>query len=73
METDQTEGIVERAVAFVKNVLSPAPRVEDDLPFGPPEPGVIASDPSYARPTSLADKSAAELNDESARREDGAE
>lgn len=75
METEHAEGVVERAVAFVKNALSPTPRVEsntvEDLPFGPPEPGVIANDPAFVRPTVESRKSGVELNAESARREDG--
>jgi len=76
METGHTEGVVEKAVAYVKDMLGIPPGDKtphgDKAPVaGDTAPEVTTDDAMWVEPHEYHMNSATELNAESARREDG--
>jgi hypothetical protein len=76
METEHTETVVEKAVAYVKDIFGippsdKTPDVEAKPEYVDAAPAVTARDAMRIEPDRYTFKSVAEVNAESARREDG--
>jgi len=76
METQHTETVVEKAVAYVKDVLGIPPGdrtrdVEVEPQYADTTPALTSKDAMRMEPDSYTFKTVAEVNAESARREDG--
>ena len=76
METEHSEGVVEKAVAYVKDLLGIPPGDHTPHAEEPPigvdtAPELTSRDAMRIEPHEYELSSAAELNAESARREDG--
>jgi hypothetical protein len=76
METEHTETVVEKAVAYVKDMFGiPAgdrtPDVEAKPEYSDTAPDLLSGDAMRLDPHAYTMKSVAEVNAESARREDG--
>src|ERR1700722_7770147 len=76
METEHTEGIVEKAVAYVKDMFGTPPyhrHVDSEgRPIMPPTDGELAAEENKRKsPSAYTFRSVAEVNPESVRREDG--
>ena len=76
METEHTETVVEKAVAYVKDMLGippgdRTPDVEAKPQYSDAAPELTSEDAMRLDPHAYTLKSVAEVNAESARREDG--
>ena len=76
METEHTETVVEKAVAYVKDMLGippgdRTPDVEAKPEYSDTAPELTSEDAMRLDPHAYTTKSVAEVNADSARREDG--
>ena len=76
METEHTETVVEKAVAYVKDMFGippgdRTPDVEAKPEYVDPAPDLTAADAMGLDPHAYATKSVAEVHAETARRDDG--